>query len=359
LRHTGELKLVLGLALISASWLAQAAVDDWIVTVGRAGTVEFISPTTLQTAGRIRFDVGPAGLNGIFASPDPSLLYIEGPTSENPNACCSLFSLSLATLQTRMVAWIWGSRSREAVVISEGTVYTAASIAESATVKDTGTDQLHLSPDREWLFGVRNFRGPVLDVYDLAGGQLARSLTPGGDGAYSWANGIWDGDQFYFYALSHDGAGRLWTVAPDSAQLGAGVAVPALNTSCPGDYYAGMASAAGRLFVYQTFGGKVDPIRECGEQTPGGAWVIDPATGRVLDRVAPELQFSKLIASRSGSELYGLTFGHNNSQTPVTLVRIDARTGRLLQTRTLHTDAWWITEAQLSVVPAGYAQAHL
>jgi hypothetical protein len=86
-----------------------------------SGVVEFISPATLQSVGRIHFSIAPqsGGLNGVFAGAERSMLYIEGPgpigDSLNPKGCFSLYTVDLMTLQARMVASVWGSRSRDAV----------------------------------------------------------------------------------------------------------------------------------------------------------------------------------------------------------------------------------------------------
>jgi hypothetical protein len=354
------------ITLIACLTHATTAQENWIITVRRAGVVEFISPATLQTFGRIHFSVAAdtSGLNGVFASADGSMLYIEGPGSmagsPNPKGCCSLYSIDLATLQTKVVASIWGSRSREAVVTSEGLLYPASALTAHAAIRGMSNARLHLSPDRRWLFGVRNFRGPALDIYDLAREEIVRTLTPGGDEAYSWADGIWAGNSFYFYAASPHAAGRLWTLSPESTQLGEGVAIPAFShEACRDDLVAEIAASEDRVFLYEWFGGKIDRRRRCGEQIPGGAWIVDPTTGRLLNRVAPKLHFSKLISNQTGTELYGLTSGHADSQGPVTLIRIDARTGRVVQSRALDRDFWWIATARLKVVPSGDVQADL
>jgi hypothetical protein len=339
--------------------------EDCIVAARRSGVIEFISPATLQTVGRIHLGIAPdsAGLNGIFGAEDLSTLYLEGPVptpeSSRRQGCCSLFSLDLVTLQTRMVASIWGSRSREAYIKSDGSVYPAAALG-AAGIQGMSDDRLHLSPDRKLLFGVRNFRGPALDVYDLSRGQIVRSLAPEGTSTLHGAAGIWAGNRFYFYAASSDGGGLLWTLTPESTQLGAGVVVPAFpDSSCTAGFAMGIAASGSSLFLYEMFGLKVDRRRQCGEELAGGAWVVDPTTGRLLSQVAPKLHFSELISNPAGSELYGLTSDHADSPGPVTLVRIGASTGQVLQSRTLDADYWWIATARLKVVPAGNVHAEL
>ena len=68
-------------ALLACSTLVAQDSRNMILAAGRSGVVELINPSTLETVGRIHLDVGPrsAGLNGVSASADGSILYVEGP----------------------------------------------------------------------------------------------------------------------------------------------------------------------------------------------------------------------------------------------------------------------------------------
>jgi hypothetical protein len=150
-----------------------------ILVAGRSGVVELINPSTLETVGRIQFDFGlqSVGLNGVSVSADGSLLYVEGPIPNEPNGCCVLYSVELATLQAKVAASFFGSRSRNAFVVSDGLVYAAMALTPKGIPREMSNDRLHLSPDGRWLFGVKSFRGPTLDVYDVGRGQVVRQLT--------------------------------------------------------------------------------------------------------------------------------------------------------------------------------------
>ena len=216
-----------------------------------------------------------------------------------------------------------------------------------------GNARLHLSPDGRWLFGVRSFRGPALDVYDVARGQVVRQLTPEGLDGDWWPTGTWSGDRFYLYAANGKSSGRLWTVSPEMLQLGAGAAVGPFGrrTGCPDQSPKGIAASRGNLFLYEEFGFKVDRRNECAGQVPGGAWIVDPATGQLTGQIAADLHFSALISGRAGSDLYGLSAESANWEFPAELVRMDPRDGRILQSRHLDQGFW-----RIAVAPS--AQSH-
>src|ERR1700736_3711050 len=73
--------------------------------------------------------------------------------------------------------------------------------------------------------------------------------------------------------------------------------------------------------------------------------------------VAPGLHFFVLIPHREEPVLYGLSSGGPDWDFPVKLVRIDARDGKILQTRTLDTDRWNISVAPLRLAPKGDVRA--
>src|SRR5689334_12313231 len=109
-------------ALLACSTVTAQHSKDMILAASRSGIVELIDRSTLETLSRIHFDLGPrsAGLNGVSASADGSMLYVEGPIENEPHGCCSLYSIDLATLQLKTAASIPGSRSRRSFVVSDG-----------------------------------------------------------------------------------------------------------------------------------------------------------------------------------------------------------------------------------------------
>jgi len=321
-----------------------------ILAASRAGIVELIDPATLETVGRIHFDLPrrTAGLNGVSASADGSTLYVEGPGASFQGGCCELYSVDLASMRTTVAASIAGTRSRNAFV-------TSGSITYAGTYIEGSGDRWHLSPDRRWLFGVRNFRGPVLDMYDTAERRIARQLVPEGHNG-GWATGAWAGKNFYFFVDNNTGSGRLWAVSPETAQLDAGVAVQAFGqvAGCREPVPIDTVSLGNRLFLYETFGSKVDRRDRC-RGVPGGAWLLDPAAGSLSHQIAPDSHFAMLLSDPEEALLYGLVApgDANWLSAPVPLVRINAADGRILQSRLLDAGVWHIALAPLSVVPHG------
>ena len=355
-------RILIAAALLAFSALPAQESKQLILAARRSGVVEFIDPATLKTVGRLHLNLAPngVGLNGMSVSADGSMLYIEGPTSDSPNMCCSLYSIDLATLETKQEAGIPGSHSRQPFLVSDGLVYRVSTLTASGAITDMNDDRLYLSPDSHWLFGVRSFRGPALDVYDLGRAKIVRRLTSRNLNGDWFPSGTWSGGRFYFYVGRTDGSeARLWSLSPDTTQLGEGISVEPHGqvSGCSQVRLEEITAASGILFVYEVFGSKVDRRSGCSSYVPGGAWVLDPPTGRLLQHVAPDLHFWKLIPDRTQSELYGLATEDSNWNGPVKLARIDARDGRLLQSRVLDTDFWSMATARVRHAPTGDVQA--
>lgn len=347
-------------ALLACSVLIAQDSSNMILAASRSGVVEFIDPATLETVGRIHWDLGPgsAGLNGVSASADGSVLYVEGPIQGEAQGCCSLYSIDLATLQIKVAASIAGSRSRNSFIVSDGLVYPATALSQNRIGGDVSNDRLHLSPDNRWLFGVKSFRGPALDVYDVARGKVVRQLTPEGLQGDWWPAGTWSGDRFYLYAANNTGWGRLWTVSPETTQLGSGVAIPPLGrlSSCTDRSSKAIVASGSNVFIYEEFGFKIDRRNECAGGVPGGAWIVDPATGQLTSQIAADRHFSALVSDRAGSALYGLSAEDPNWELPPELVRMDTN-GRILRSRHLDKGFWRIAVAPLRMVPSGDVRA--
>lgn len=309
--------------------------SDWIITANRAGLVELIDPATLGTTARIHVDLPPqtVGLNGIAAGDDGRTLYLDGPIPDTPMSCCAIYSIDLATLDTRLAASFSGTASRNEFLISDGVVYHRPFPARHS-------DLLHISPNGLWLFGVQSFRGPALNIYDLARGALDRTLKPQGLEGDWWPVGTWSDGNFYLYFHNEKGLGRLWTISPDATELGQGIAVTSSEPT-PGCSPASLsiAAAAGTLFLYEAFGFKIDRRNECEGAISGGAWILDPASGKLTKHVAPNLHFSTLFADRSGATLYGLTSEDPGWQLPSKLVSLDPASGAVLHSRDLEADS--------------------
>jgi hypothetical protein len=105
--------------------------------------------------------------------------------------------------------------------------------------------------------------------------------------------------------------------------------------------WSNIVSSGGSLFVYENFGTKVVHEHSC-MGLEGGAWLLDPASGRLLRQIAPELHFAALIVNRDANELYGISVGEPVWTKPAELVRIDGRSGTILQSRQLDPAYWFI-----------------
>jgi hypothetical protein len=318
------------------------------------GIIEFLDPATLKTISSITVSVrsNGTGLNGISADPDGHTIYIEGPAgsgSPGANGCCWLYSIDLGTLRTNVVADVWGTASRSAFVHVGASLLQRISTTAANLLSKPPGDRWYASPDGHWWFGLRN--GPALDLYDAAQGQITHSFTATGRNDNWYSEGTWLANRFYIYS-EDDHSGRLWSLSPESTQLGEGIPVPPLDqvSQCSGDSFWELTAAAGRLVLYEVFGGKLDRRDRC-DDVPGGAWMVDPASGRLEMHVVPDLHFWELIPNHDGSELYGITSDLAGTQAPGELVRIDARRGKVLQRRVLDSDYWWIAAAPFRELP--------
>jgi hypothetical protein len=240
---------------------------DWVIAARRSGIVELIDPTTLASVGRIYIDF-PAesvGLNGVSASADGSMLYVEGPIPSEPMGCCYLYSVNLASLEMKIAASVPGSRSR-------------------------------------------------------------KSLS------------------FYH-----------------SPQVAMRIVNPQLhgNSGCSEPYVQGTIASGAVLFRYEEFGFTSDRRNQCPGQAPGGAWILETVTHRLLGRVGSDLHFTELIPNRYGSEVYGVASEDPNWQGLVRLVRIDVRERMVRMSRTLDADYWRIFIAPLTTVWTGDVRAVL
>jgi WD40 repeat protein len=341
-------RLLIATILLACSVASAQDGKEFVLAARRAGVVELLDPISLQTISRIHVDLPPnsVGLNGISANSDGSKIYVEGPIADDPKGCCSLYSIDLATLRMNQAASIAGRDS---------------GIRKDFGIKGISNDLLHVSPDGHWLFGVRTFRGPALDIYDLVQGSIVRQLTPTGFKDDWIPSGAWSGDHFFFYASKADGSSaRLWIVSASPTDLGEGVDVDSIAQSpgCAQHRLAleRIAASANKLFVYEAFGLIGDRRVECPNFVQGGAWLIDSSSGRLLRHITPDLHFSILLSDRQEPVLFGLSNGGPNWEFPVKLLRIDAQDGQILQSRTLDTDRWSISIAPLRLAPEGDVQ---
>jgi len=82
-------------------------------------------------------------------------------------------------------------------------------------------------------------------------------------------------------------------------------------------------------------------------------WTVDPATGRLSEKLATDYRFTYLLSDRQGAALYGLDPGSPYWESNVRLVRIDPATGNTLATRALDADFWRIAVVPMAAPPSG------
>jgi len=301
-------------ALLACSVIHAQDLRTYLLAARRSGAIEIIDPASLSTIGRIHFDLPPksVGLNGVSASADGATLYVEGPIPKT-NGCCLLYAVDLATFETKEVADIPGTASRAAFVTSDGITYPAAAL---------------------------------------------RGKAPRFSGKDWWPKGIWMDDRFLYYDAKADGSsGRLRSISPNGT-LSADVSVEpfAKVPGCSSYMETGLAGAADNVFLYEMFGWIGDCRTSC-SGVPGGAWIVDPDGGRLLDHVAPDLYFSELVVDPERGELYGISVYDPNWRGGVELVRMDAQDGTIPQSRVLESDFWRIASAPLRSVPQADVRA--
>jgi hypothetical protein len=155
------------------------------------------------------------------------------------------------------------------------------------------------------------------------------------------------------------GTAQLWRVNADNSALEAPLKVdfPDPASEC-GLQPRNILGAGGRLFLYEPFGSKLDRRDSCETEIPGGLRSVDPQTGVMLARLAPDVHFASLISSADGKELYGIDV-RDTSWTSVGLVRLNAMTGEVLARRNLRSDVWFIDFATVPIglVPSGPVEA--
>jgi hypothetical protein len=325
----------------------------------RAGYVEFYDPTSLQTIGRIR--VG-ALAESVVASPEGHRLFVAQALPADEHGCCALFALDLSTrsLCPLIEPALEGAVSPDGptVFVNRGSV--GIDLIDTTTSLRNGKmegpgnycERMFPSPDGRWVFAATMWRGPSLDIFDLAERRLVRRLkTPGAESL----SGAWIGEKFYLYAQYLE-AGRLWQVTSDTTELGPGVSVTISGLSSCSKIPALMTMIAtrDRIFVYEPFGFKLDRLNECGNSILGGSYALDPSSGDVIAHLSPSLYFMRLVACNDNHELIGL-----DARGPVRLVKLDSKTGNILAERILEEDVYNLAVANIaeSVLPRGEVEA--
>lgn len=315
------------LLLIALAACLRAQVAREVVLAARRTTVaEVIDATTLDTIAYLHFDVR---VDKLQPSADGRELFIDGYPQDG--GCCRHYILDLASLQL-----------------------TDRNIRNYPI--------LHLpSPDGHWRLDLKNFPGPSLTAVNLdtqEASELVLTGLPVDDSDEVWAGtGTWSGGHFYYYVARPNHSGFLWTVLPSDRQLGAPIAVDPFGEE-PGCRWGlppvkNLIAVGDSLLIYETFGNKVDRF-PC--KAAGGAWKLDPATGRLTGYIAPAIHFNTLLSDQSGATLYGIDPGATNWSGPVGLVTLDSGNGAILKTRSFDPGVLHISVGRLRDLPTGDVQ---
>jgi hypothetical protein len=142
---------------------------------------------------------------------------------------------------------------------------------------------------------------------------------------------------------------------PDTKQLGEGVAVEQLGQipGCASNNDKDIVAAGKRVFLYERFGFIGDRRIICNTPVPGGAWIVDPRTGRPAKHITSDAHFSTLVADQRRSFLYGWASEGRYGDGPGRLLRIDARNGRIVKSRVVKSGFLRMAIAPVRFVPRG------
>ena len=324
------------IALACPLW-SQKGTREYVLVARRGNIAEIVDADSLRTFNRIQFDFLVERMSG---GRDGRILNIDG---YEGRTCCKHYRLDLGTAEMT------------AFVPADGPRYYGGPL---------------ISPDGRWSIRLKSFRGPALQMTDLREGGPARELIPPGlapeDDSGNWnAQGVWSGDRFYLYVSRPDDPGFLWTLSPgvffpirSAESLEAGIPVAPFNEApgCPRilPVVKRLVAAGGNLLLFEPFGNREMGSRAC-DNLPGGAWILDPETGRLDRQIASELHFSTLISDPSQSELYGTVLaGAGNRGEPEQLVRLNAQDGRVMRSRNMGPgESLAITVGPLVEIPLG------
>lgn len=331
MRASTRVCVIAGSLLFAPAWHIRAQDSkDFLLAARRTGVAELIDPATLETISRIHFDFH---VERLAASADGSTLYVDGYYGEG--GCCEHYALDLKTLKLREPGPTEGIEPHNSIRSSDG----------------------------RWLFQLRSFRGLALKIFDGHTGE-SRELIPRAlpvtedDCGGNWAaEGAWSGARFYFYVECPKHPGLVWTVSPEDRELGESVLV-APFAEAPGCQHPlpvvkMFVAAGGELLLYESFGSKADRTAECQTELPGGAWILDSATGRLTRQIGAGFHFNWLIPDRSGSLLYGVDPGNAAWGGPVRLVVLDRQADKILSSRIFDPAILQIAIGSLRGAPQG------
>jgi len=329
-----------------------------LLAAHRAGRIEVLNPITLQSLGSIKALPQASAVT----SDDGGILFLSEGTGPEFKGCCALYAIDLSTRKMSKllepVAGVVVSPNRQHVLAQRGNAgiepFGVPSLQREPVIPRSvapGGYRLSFSPDGRLLFGVTNSTSPPsLDILDFDRRKLALRFAVPED---LTVLGAWVGDAYYLYGY-RDGTGKLWRLKADLSRTKEPVKIdfPDQPSECKMQMQE-MLGTGSRLFLYELFGAKVDRRENCGKEISGGLFSVDPQTGLLSARLAPDFHFASLISGEDG-DLYGIDV-KDARWTSVHLVRLKATTGEVLARLNLASDVWFINLATMpsELVPSG------
>ena len=380
MRHTWTAILLLLPFVIGHAGRAQDRIV--LLAAHRTGDLEVLDPDTLLPFGSIK--VLPLA-DGVVGGSE-GMVFLRDGIGPDFNGCCALYALDL---KTRNMTKLLDATSTAVVVSPDGehVITTRGNGIESFSVhtlqREPGIPRsiapgvygsLCFSRDGRLLFGASNFPAPTstLDVFDFNRRTLVRRFALPEELAIV---GACADNAYYLLGVSighRKASSQLWRVKADGSAIGTPVSINFPDTTSECEFHAGSIVVAGDLlFLAESFGGKADLPASCDRKLNGGVLLVDPQTGQVKNRFAPELHFGQLISSADGKEIYGIDV-RDPTWKAVGLVLLDSASGRILARRDLGSDrgslaehdpsplnVWHLALATISptLVPQGHAEA--
>jgi hypothetical protein len=332
-----------------------------LLAAHRAGNLEVLDPDTLLPVSSIK--VLPLA-DGVVGDSEGMIFLREG-LAPDFKSCCALYALDLKNLKlTKLLdptSAVVVSPDGKHVITQRGNVgiefFNALTLQREPGIPRSIAPSVYglcFSHDGRLLFGASNVP-PTLDVLDFSGRKLVRRFALPAE--LTFLGACADND-YYLYG-HHKTNGRLWRVKADGSAIGTPLSVEFPDTTPECELREENIVVAGSLlFLAEFFGGKGDRRAGCSKAVPGGVMLVDPQTGHVKQRFAPELHFAELVSGADGTKLYGVDV-RDPRWNSVGLVRLDPATGRTLVKRDLGPGVCHLTLATISagLVPQGYIEA--
>ena len=343
-------RIYAALLLILPFGVCKADDQTVLLAASRSGRVEVLDPRTLESLGSIK---ALPQIDGV-SSDHSGVLFVRAGLAPEYVSCCALYAIDLKTHEvTKLIdpaSSITLSPSGQHVLTQRGAVgveaFSVSTLHQEPGIPRLiapGVYSLSFSPDGRLLFGVSNFPTSSLDIFDFDERNLVRRFTVARDLVVV---GTWVSDSFYLYGY-RKGTGRLWRVKADASALEDPVEFNFPDAAAECKMWSQEAlGTANQLFLYERFGAKIDRRDGCATSIPGGLLSIDPKSGGILARLAPDCHFASLISSADSKELYGIDV-KDTSWSSIGLLRLNTRTGEVLAKRDLNPDVWFINIATI------------